>query len=182
MFRRGSTEKSSMTGSLAKYVSRSPRYILQTEDNTLIRLAGPNQVPWEEGTEIQNISLSGLGFTAPADLSPVIGEVIRVQFEVPNASQMACFALVSRLERRSSSTVFVGVQFMKLDLPQRLYLTHSLSLKLREQQRREARQRSQMNWHLKAPRLFLAWFFLGIWIMALWMWMSGFLHKIGEIF
>lgn len=39
--------------SLAKYHGRSPRYILDTEDESLVRVAGPQQVPWEEGTAIK---------------------------------------------------------------------------------------------------------------------------------
>jgi hypothetical protein len=36
--------------SLARYHGRSPRYILNTEDESLVRVAGPKQIPWEEGT------------------------------------------------------------------------------------------------------------------------------------
>lgn len=164
-----------MVGSLAKYVARSPRYILQPDDNTLIRLAGPQQSPWEEGTEIQNISLTGLAFTAPADLAPVIGEVVKIQFAAPQKSQMACFGLVTRLEQTDSTTTLVATQFLKLDLPQRLYLAHALSQKLREQQSRQRLDELKATWKLKLPQLVMAWFFLGLWMIALWMWMSGFL-------
>lgn len=172
-----------MVGSLAKYVARAPRYILQPDDNTLIRLAGPQQTPWEEGTEIQNISLSGLAFTAPADLTPLIGEVVKIQFEAPQASQMACYGLVTRLENRGASlhnngknsTTLVAVKYLKLDLPQRLYLSHALSRRLREQQARQQREEFFAQWRSKLPQAVLAWFFLGLWMIALWMWMSGFL-------
>ncbi|MGZ5278604.1 MAG: PilZ domain-containing protein, partial [Pseudobdellovibrionaceae bacterium] len=98
-----------MTQSLAHYHSRSPRYILQPQDNTLIRVAGPTQVPWEEGTEIKNISLSGLVFTAPVELCPIVGEFIKIQFHVPSANEMACFGLVTRLEPLGTTEMLVGI-------------------------------------------------------------------------
>lgn len=121
-----------MVGPLARYVARSPRYILQPQDNTLIRVAGPHQTPWEEGTEILNVSLSGLAFLAPVDLCPLIGEIIKIQFEAPGRSQMACFGLVSRLERQGAKTL-VAVRFVKLEFAQRVYLAQALSEKLRRQ-------------------------------------------------
>jgi hypothetical protein len=164
-----------MVGTLAKYVARSPRYILQPDDNTLIRLAGPQQTPWEEGTEIQNISLTGLAFTAPADLVPIIGEVIKIQFEAPTKSQMACFGLVTRLDQFDNSTTLVATKFLKLDFTQRIYLTHALSLRLREQQERQRNAALKLQWRKRYPAMFLAWLFLGLWMFTLWLWMSGFL-------
>jgi len=79
--------------SLARYHGRSPRYILSTEDDSLIRVAGPKQTPWEEGTEIRNVSLTGLAFTAPDDLCPLLGEVIKIQFTPPGSKQMACYKM-----------------------------------------------------------------------------------------
>lgn len=127
-----------MGTNLSKYIARSPRYILQAEDNTLIRLAGPNQVPWEEGTEIRNMSTSGLAFTAPADLCPVVGELVKVQFEVPGTSNMAAFALVTRVEPNHGSqpmgqgaTMLVATQFVQMDTPQKLHLAQGLGQKLK---------------------------------------------------
>ncbi|MFN7455198.1 MAG: PilZ domain-containing protein [Pseudobdellovibrionaceae bacterium] len=142
-----------MTQSLAKYHARQPRYILQTEDNTLIRVAGPKQVPWEEGTEIRNISLSGLAFTAPSDLCPLVGEVIKVQFEVPGRlakngqTTMACYGLVTRLEPQGSHQMLVGIQFVKLELSHKLILLQGLALKLREQQAKIQQQKEKLKWH-----------------------------------
>lgn len=126
-----------MNQSLAKYHSRAPRYILQPQDNTLIRVAGPQQVPWEEGTEIQNISLTGLSFTAPHELCPLVGEFIKIQFEVPGQKGMACYGLVTRLEAISGSQMLVGVQFYKLEYAHRLVLLKGLVEKLKEQQRKK---------------------------------------------
>jgi len=141
-----------MTQSLAKYHARQPRYTLQTEDNTLIRVAGPKQVPWEERTEILNISLSGLAFTAPSDLCPLVGEVIKVQFEVPGRlakngqTTMACYGLVTRLEPQGSHQMVVGIQFVKLELSHKLTLLQGLALKLREQQAKVQHQKESLQW------------------------------------
>jgi len=118
---------------LAKYHGRNPRYILSTDDDFLIRLAGPHQTPWEEGTEIQNVSLTGLAFTAEPDLCPLLGEVIKIQFTVPAAKQMACFAIVTRLDQKNRNTMLVGVHFYKLEMPQRIVLAQGLARKFKLQ-------------------------------------------------
>jgi hypothetical protein len=131
-----------MTQTLAKYHARSLRYVLLAEDNTLIRIAGPHQVPWDEATEIQNISLSGLAFTAPLELCPLIGELVKIQFEIPGSVQTACLGMVIRLDKLSNSTMLVGLEFKKLELAQRIVLAQSLMRKLKEQVAREnARKR-----------------------------------------
>lgn len=122
--------------SLAKYHGRSPRYILDTEDEALIRVAGPKQTPWEEGTAIKNVSLTGLAFTAPMDLCPLLGEVIRIQFNPPSARQMACYAIVTRVEQVGQNTMLVGVHFYKMDMNQRIYLAQGLAQKFKEVQDR----------------------------------------------
>ncbi len=119
-----------MTTSLARYHARAPRYILDTEDNSLIRLSGAEQLAWEENTELRDVSLTGLSFTAPQDLSPQIGEVIKIQFSVPGAHQMACFAVVIRIEKLDALENLIGVHFYKLDRTQRLNIVQGLAQKV----------------------------------------------------
>lgn len=140
--------------SLAKYHSRAPRYILQPQDNTLIRVAGPRQVPWEEGTEIKNISLSGLAFTAPVELCPIAGEFIKIQFQVPEQPQMACFGLVTRLEAVGKTEMLVGVQFYKLEMPHRIVLLQGLAQRLKDQQKRNPQEEAL---HLTADQFKANW-------------------------
>lgn len=118
-----------MTHSLAKYHGRAPRYILNTEDDNLIRFSGSERWPWEEKTEIRNISLTGLSFLAPADLSPLIGEIIKIQFSVPTGKQMACYAIVIRIEEENKFENLLAVHFYKLDRLQRINLLQGLSEK-----------------------------------------------------
>lgn len=162
-----------MTQSLAKYHSRSPRYILQPQDNTLVRVAGPHQTPWEEGTDIKNISLSGLAFTAPPDLCPLVSEIIKIQFHIPGGPEMACFGLVTRIERESVNTMVVGIQFHKLEMAQRIILLQGLAQKLKEQideqrlieSKKTFWQTFMANWKASSSIIL----FLGFWIaITLW--------------
>lgn len=126
---------------LARYHSRAPRYILSPDDDTWIRLAGPHQTPWEEGTEIKDLSLSGLAFTAPVDLSPQLGEVIKIQFTPPQSKSIACYAITTRIERISEDQNLIAVHYYKMEMGHRLALAQSLesrlSLKLKSQQKNE---------------------------------------------
>jgi hypothetical protein len=159
---------------LAHYHARHPRYILQPQDNNLIRVSGPRQIPWDEATEIKNISVSGLAFTAPAELCPIVGEFIKIEFHVPGdgpgSGPMACQGLVVRLETRSPSTILVGIQFKKLELPQRLALAQALATKLKEQMLEHERKsqpslwnRFRRLWSTKKGALLGAGFFLLAW-------------------
>lgn len=121
-----------MTQSLARYHARSPRYTLNTEDNSLIRVAGANQLPWEEGTDIRNVSLTGLAFTAPSDLCPILGEVIRIQFVAPGGKQMATHALVTRIDSISKDNSLVAVHFYKMEMGHRVALAQGLSKRFKD--------------------------------------------------
>lgn len=126
-----------MNQNLARYHARSPRYILNTEDDSLIRVAGPRQVPWEEGTEIRNVSLTGLAFVAPEDLCPILGEIIKIQFQAPGAKQMASHAIVTRLDTLESGGILVGLHFYKMEMAHRVALAQGLARKIKDISDRE---------------------------------------------
>ena len=134
-----------MSTSLARYHARAPRYILNTDDNSLVRLSGAEQLSWEEKTELRNVSLTGLTFLAQQDLSPQIGEVIKIQFSVPGAQQMACYAVVIRIEKINSLDNLIGVHFYKLDRTQRLNLVHGLTGKVQKNSPEELTQKKFNN-------------------------------------
>ena len=120
-----------MTGSLACYHARSPRYILDTQDNNLIRYSGAERLSWEEKTELKNVSLTGLSFTSARDLSPQLGEIIKIQFQVPQAETMACYAVVIRIQSIDEGGMNeISVHFYKLDRLQRINLVQGLAQKL----------------------------------------------------
>ncbi len=118
-----------MTGSLARYHARQPRYILNATDNNLIRYSGAERYSWEEKTELKNISLTGLTFSAPIDIKPQLGEVIKIQFEVPGAEPMACHAIVTRIEHINSYDCEIAIHFYKLERIQRINLVQGLTIK-----------------------------------------------------
>ncbi len=141
----------------------------------MIRVAGPTQVPWEEGTEIKNISLSGLAFTAPHELCPIVGEFIKIQFHVPTSNEMACYGLVTRLEPLGTSEMLVGIQFYKLEMAHRIVLLQGLAQKLKEQiQGQQAQMAPQSFWKIalanwKASAAMIL--FLSFWlVLLLWTW------------
>jgi len=153
-----------MTQGLARYHARSPRYILDTEDDELIRVAGPRQVPWEEGTEIRNVSLTGLAFTAPEDLCPLLGEVIKIQFKVPSSRQMACHAIVTRLDPDKGNRILVGVHFYKLEMSHRIALAQGLSQRFKNNSKNiEELNDQQLQWLKSVSQVFLMSFLLSLW-------------------
>ena len=159
--------KEGMTPNLARYHGRSPRYILQTEDDFLVRVAGPQQTPWEEGTEIKNVSLTGLAFTAPADLCPVLGEVIKIQFTPPGSRQLASYAIVIRLDQEGDDRYLVAVHFYKMEMPHRIALAQGLARKLREVQNRdEASDKftGPTNLNFILPGFFMLGFLMLMWL------------------
>lgn len=152
---------------LHKYYQRMPRYTLQPLDNTFIRVAGPQQTPWEEGTDIRDISLSGLAFTAPKDLCPELGEILRIQFEVPGGTQLACYAMVSRIDNDNRDRFLVGIKFQNLDPAHKLALLQGLARKLKEQKNFVGKRKPRLwSYYKKALQRFSKWAFaLGATIM-----------------
>jgi hypothetical protein len=152
-----------MSQSLAKYHARAPRYILNTDDNFLIRIAGPRQIPWEEGTEIKNVSLTGLAFTAPDDLCPLLGEVIKIQFTVPGGQQMACHGIVTRLES-DEAKMLVGVHFYKLEMSHRIVLAQGISRKFKDQQKKAHQEIDALSLLPQLPQIFMMGTLLYFWV------------------
>lgn len=154
-----------MTQGLARYHARSPRYILDTEDDSLIRVAGPHKMPWDEDTDIRNVSLTGLSFTAPDDLCPVLGEVIKVQFVVPGSQQMACHAIVTRLEPDKNNKILVAVHFYKLEMAHRIVLAQGLSKKIKHEEEISGSLTSseQFTWNI-FKKITLMSFMLTLWL------------------
>lgn len=174
--------------SLARYHSRSPRYTLNTEDDSLIRVAGPQQIPWEEGTQIKNVSLTGISFTVAADLCPLLGEVIKIQFTPPGARQLACHAIVTRLDNISNDETLVGVHFYKMDINHRISLAQGLARKFKEHQDRgqidellnRTKKPSALWSHF--PQFLMMALLAGIWCASLYMLFHFQYHGLMKLF
>ncbi|WP_413288586.1 PilZ domain-containing protein [Bdellovibrio sp. HCB337] len=159
-----------MNQSLARYHARSPRYILNTDDDSLIRVAGPRQVPWEEGTEIKNVSLTGLAFVAPEDLCPILGEIVKIQFQPPGAKQLASYAIVTRLDPLEDGKILVGLHFYKMEMGHRVALAQGLARKLKEISDREKILHLQEGTRFSLtnfPQWFLMANFFVLWVLVM---------------
>jgi PilZ domain len=132
-------------------------------------VAGPQQTPWEEGTEIRDLSLSGLAFLAPDDMCPVLGEPMRVQFDVPGAGAMACFAIVTRIENQGSQCL-VAVRFARLEAAQKIYLTQNLRVQVREQQEQNSKLEIRKRLRLGYKKVLAILFLLAGWALINWFW------------
>ncbi len=108
-----------------RYFTRSPRYILQTSDERLLRFASMNTRGQSTATKVLNLSESGLAFEIHPDHSPSEGDVLKVEFDVPNQSRIACFATVTRVETEELLHL-VGLQFRNLPVAYRNLLAHGL--------------------------------------------------------
>ena len=82
---------------------------------------------------------------AQQDLSPQIGEVIKIQFSVPGSQQMACYAVVIRIEKINQFDNMIGVHFYKLDRSQRLNLVQGLAEKVQKNMLPENYTQNKMN-------------------------------------
>lgn len=122
-----------MNESATRFTQRYARYTLNPLDDSFIRFAGPHQAPWEEDTEIKDISLTGLCFTTPSILAPKIGEIIKIQFRTPEDQEMASFALVTRIELVTAEKFLVAVKFYKMNMDQRVQLASGLAKKIKQQ-------------------------------------------------
>lgn len=160
-----------MNQNLARYHARAPRYILNTEDDCLIRVAGPRQVPWEEGTEIKNVSLTGLAFLAPEDLCPILGEIVKIQFQPPGAKQIASYAIVTRLDPAENDKVLVGLHFYKMEMGHRVAIAQGLARRLKEISDREKIANFQNgafnSWRRSFPQIFLMVNYFVIWTLIM---------------
>jgi hypothetical protein len=160
-----------MNQSLARYHARSPRYILNTEDDSLIRVAGPRNIPWEEGTEIKNVSLTGLAFVAPEDLCPILGEIVKIQFQPPGSKQLASYAIVTRLDPIEGEKILVGLHFYKMEMGHRVALAQGLARKLKEVSDREKIMSLQDGAHLpwveSFPQFFLMINYFAVWAILM---------------
>lgn len=88
-----------------RYFARSPRYVFQTEDGTLVRFAPMQTKGVIAKAAIRDLSETGLSFTLPitepvANL-PDEGTALKIEFPIPGRPSIACFATVTRVEQRS---------------------------------------------------------------------------------
>ena len=104
---------------------RAPRYVIEWGDNEVVRFALKPRGSKTMYTRIINISESGMAFLVPFSAAPSKGAEIKIEFNAPNTPQIACFALVKRVqihrtynqEGEPQRFKLIAVEF--IDLPDR---------------------------------------------------------------
>lgn len=138
-----------MANSLRQFINRAPRYILNADDNRLLRVVRDGTLHKIITSELINISETGLIFSVDRQVAPRIGEMIKVEFATTLAEEgFAWFARVMRIElpeeqfswKNRSTTVRVGIRFEKLPAGHADRLRRQLNEKF-EQLRNERRLR-----------------------------------------
>lgn len=99
---------------LEKYQARAPRYVLNFKDNSVLRFAAYSQGNKRMHTKIVNLSESGMAFLLPMLDNPKMDEVIKVQFEAPHGTSIACFAKVVRVDTHRTFDNYHTPQTFKL--------------------------------------------------------------------
>jgi PilZ domain len=113
-------------------------------------------------TEIINLSESGMAFTVPFLDSPQVNETIMVEFTIPDAAPMACFAKVKRVQKYTliESDFFhkdcklVAVKFEKMPDDQLTTLRLSLNDEFKRLQTHFRRKQIwlKLQWYWKFKR------------------------------
>ena len=89
---------------LRQFMPRAPRYVLRPEDAQLLFFAHPGQTAGNKyPTKIINVSETGIAFLVYKSTAPRIGDLIKIEFPIPGAEQIAWWARVVRMEEYSSS-------------------------------------------------------------------------------
>jgi hypothetical protein len=140
---------------LRKFKPRAPRYVLRPNDAQLLFFAHQGQSPESKyPTKIVNVSETGIAFVVYKSTAPRIGDLIKIEFPVPGAEQIAWWARVVRLEEfnigpwwresnetSSQSEVLVAVNFEHLPVGHRREIQKGLWSRyqdlIREHRRRQ---------------------------------------------
>jgi hypothetical protein len=94
----------------------------------------------------------------------MLGEVIRIQFEVPGSKQMACHAVVTRLDPDKVDRIQVGVHFYKLEMSHRIVLAQGLTRKFKQDFKNSSDlAKDPTNGFGTLGQIFIMSFFLSFW-------------------
>ncbi|MEQ1879089.1 MAG: PilZ domain-containing protein, partial [Bdellovibrionia bacterium] len=96
-------------------MSRSPRYVIRTGEQQVLRFSRGGSKKKIAKTRILNLSDSGMAFSVDGRAIPHIGEIIKVEFEVGN--RVTRYGRVVRLESPSDidtnyNDIEVAIEFL----------------------------------------------------------------------
>ena len=114
-----------MSRASSRFHSRAPRYVLSTGDDRHLRFAPMSSRGRATQAAIRDLSESGLAFSITGttlENVPEEGEMLKIEFIVPDRGQIACFGTVMRVETLSEwdpewgdrTSILVGVAFRNL--------------------------------------------------------------------
>lgn len=153
---------------IEKTYPRSPRYTLHLKDKKIMRFAPIPRGNRSFFTEIINLSETGLAFTVPYLDTPQKNEIIMVEFTPPNATPIACYAQVQRVQsyRIIESDFFekncklVAVKFTNLREEQSAMIRNGLGKEFQRSRGQFYRQQLKMKflwmWKFKRKQLLIA--------------------------
>lgn len=108
--------------SAARYHPRAPRYVFRPEDESLMRFAGMDTRGITLKARMHDLSTTGLSIIVNSNQAPEIGQMLKIEFGLPGSRQVAWFATVVRIERKSEWSpdfghreyTLVGLRFRQL--------------------------------------------------------------------
>ncbi len=139
-------DKCLMSGEhLRRFIPRATRYILRPKDHRLLKFANDSK----DGSETQettfvNLSRTGLAFLIERDMAPQLGDLIKVEFQVPAGTQIAWWARTVRIEEYSKQIwwiredpafrdlILIGLEFQELPEGHQLEIQRGLDIRFRE--------------------------------------------------
>lgn len=175
-----------MTNSKSKFITRSPRYIISDEDDNIIIFTSDQKNSTSCRADCLNISGSGLGFIVENDYAPDFGEIIKLDFNIPNQNKVSWWGRVVRLSEYSEekwwkqnkkyeNLVFVAIHFHDIPDGQREQIEDVLRIKFRNIQKAKLRaliqaQKDFLKLHLKSIILYFSLILLTfcfLWLLTL---------------
>lgn len=131
---------------IRRFISRAPRYSLQSTDANWMFFARPRDQDIKHQTRIMNVSETGLAFLVDSIMAPQVGDLIKVEFPVPGKDQVAWWAKVVRLEefqdlspwfddvgKNTGGQILVGIRFEQLPEGHREEIREGLFLRYKEE-------------------------------------------------
>ena len=159
--------------SLRRFVPRATRYVLRPQDKHILRFSSHK----DEGasaiqeTTLVNLSRTGLAFLVEREFAPLLGDLIKVEFNVPgNEQKVAWWARVVRTEEYTQNIwwmkedpkfrdlITIGIHFQELPEGHQSQIQTGIDQRL-EQLVREYRK-------LQGQRLWAWWKWRGFRIAA----------------
>jgi hypothetical protein len=131
-----------MSTSAARYYQRAPRYVFRPDDKSLLRFAGMDTKGVKTPAQIRDLSSTGLSFMVETEEAPFENEILKLEFTLPGSRQIAWFANVVRVERRSDWNpeagdqpyTLIALQFKKLPHPYQQAIERSLNGRVDEEE------------------------------------------------